>query len=63
MRDYIQYSHVGVLFAAVFGLFVYGGIQLDKKMDMQPLFTLLGVILGFVMACYKLIKETEVKKK
>ncbi|BBM82263.1 AtpZ/AtpI family protein [Candidatus Uabimicrobium amorphum] len=63
MRDYIQYSHVGILFIAIFLLFVYGGIQLDKKTNLQPLFTILGVLLGFVMACYKLIKETEVKKK
>jgi hypothetical protein len=63
MKDYIQYSHVGILFITTFMLFVYGGVQLDKKMNVQPLFTILGVTLGFVLACYKLIKDTEVKKK
>lgn len=63
MRDYFQHSHAGILFISIFLVFLYGGIQLDKKTDLQPLFTILGVFLGFTMACYKLIQETEVKKK
>lgn len=35
---------------------ILGGIWLDKKIDTSPLFTLIGAILGLVVAFYGIYK-------
>ena len=48
LAKYLQYSQAGLQFFAAVGLFTFGGIWLDKHCNTLPLFTLLGLALGFL---------------
>lgn len=53
----LQLTHVGVQFAVIFGLCLYGGNYLDQQQGTAPLFTLLGVGFGFGAAFFHLYRE------
>lgn len=48
-------SIVYVLFAAV-GLFAYLGYVIDEKWDTSPVFIVCGVLLGFALGMYNMVK-------
>lgn len=50
----LRFSHVGIQFVLVFGLFVFLGIKADEWAGTVPLFTILGVLIGFAAAFYQL---------
>lgn len=54
--NYLRYSHLGIQFALVFGVCVAAGMALDRKLQWSPLFTILGLFLGFAAALYHLVK-------
>lgn len=42
----------GTSVAIVFGVFVWGGVWLDRRLDKSPLFLLLGLLIAFIAAGY-----------
>ena len=59
----MRYSGMGLEFAVSFGLFVFGGLYLDKKMDSSPIGIIIGAFLGFGVALYQLIKNAQEMEK
>ncbi|MCZ6792205.1 MAG: AtpZ/AtpI family protein [Planctomycetota bacterium] len=57
LAKYLRYSHLGMLFFAAVGLFTWGGIWLDGRLETGVLFTLLGLALGFAGGLRALYKE------
>ena len=54
---YLRHSHIGLQFILPVGLFTWGGICLGRKLDLEVLFTLLGLALGFAVGFWSLYKE------
>ena len=54
---YLRHSHIGLQFILPVGLFTWGGIWLGRKCDLEVLFTLLGLALGFAVGFWSLYKE------
>ena len=54
---YLRHSHIGLQFILPVGLFTWGGIWLGRKLDLEVLFTLLGLALGFSVGFWSLYKE------
>ena len=54
---YLRHSHIGLQFILPVGLFTWGGIWLGRKLDLEVLFTLLGLALGFAVGFWSLYKE------
>jgi hypothetical protein len=52
----------GVEFAVTFGVFTVVGFWLDSKLDMLPLWTLIGLAVGFAAALYRLIRLVRPRK-
>ncbi|MGM0496655.1 MAG: AtpZ/AtpI family protein [Bacteroidota bacterium] len=59
LKEYAKYSHIGFQMLAIIFLAVFGGLKLDELVDSIgfPLFTLVGSILGVVLAIYFAIKD------
>lgn len=53
----LRYSHLGLQFALTVGLVFFGGYKADEKLQTSPLFTLLGVGLGFGIGLYRLMVD------
>jgi len=47
LGKYLKYSHIGFQFLMCVGLPIAGGVWLDLRYGLMPLFTLLGLVLGF----------------
>ena len=66
-RQYLRFAGTGIQFAVTIVLFTLGGIWLDGKVEgLRPLFTVLGLLLGFLGATASLIFQvlgTTKKKK
>jgi len=55
---------VGIQYGVVIALFTLGGIWLDGKVPrLRPLFTILGVLLGFAGATASLIFQVSPRKR
>ena len=54
---YLRHSHIGLQFILPVGLFTWGGIWLGRKLDLEVLFVLLGLALGFAVGFWSLYKE------
>ena len=50
-------SHLGLQFALTVGLVFFGGLKADERLQTSPLFTLLGVALGFGIGLYRLMVD------
>ena len=48
---------MGLQFILPVGLFTWGGIWLGRKLDLEVLFVLLGLALGFAVGFWSLYKE------
>jgi hypothetical protein len=57
--DLVRYSHLGVQFAVILFLSVFGGIQLDKRFSSRGIFTLIGMFAGAAIGIYVLYRETQ----
>jgi len=44
-------------------IFIVGGIFLDQYLDITPIFTLIGVVIGLVAAGYQLYELTLINRK
>lgn len=56
-RDLSRYMGLGLQFAVSVGVFTFAGYWLDGRAGTLPLFTLLGVLLGFVGATISLVRH------
>ena len=54
--DPLRHIGVGVEFIATVGILLAGGLWLDNRFGLSPLFTLIGLALGFAAAMYRLIR-------
>ena len=54
---YFRYSHVGLQFFLTVGIFIYGGVELDRFLGTKVLFTLVGLALGFAGGLFFLCRE------
>ena len=54
---YLRHSHIGLQFILPVGLFTWGGIWLGRKLELEVLFILLGLALGFAVGFWSLYKE------
>jgi len=55
---WFRYLGITAQLLVLIGLAVYGGIQLDRRFDIAPLFTVALPLLVLAITFYKLIKET-----
>ena len=63
-RQYLRFAGVGIQFGLTIALFTLGGIWLDGKFEgLRPLFTVLGLRLGFTGAATGLIFQVLGPKK
>jgi hypothetical protein len=63
-RKYLRFAGVGIQFGLTIALFTLGGVWLDGKVpSVRPLFTVLGMLLGFAGATTSLIYQVLGPKK
>ena len=55
--SYLRHLHLGTQFFVSVGLFTFLGYWLDTEIDTVPLFTLLGLAIGFTAGFYALYTE------
>ena len=53
---YLRYSYLGTQLFVSVGLLTYGGLCLDREVGTVPLFTLIGLVLGFSAGFYSVYK-------
>ena len=56
-RTALSLSFIGIEFAAIMGIFAFGGYWLDKRLGKSPLFLLLALFAGMAMGFYHLFKQ------
>lgn len=56
---FLRYSHLGLEFAGIFGVFFYLGYQADRLWATSPWLTIVGAILGFVSAMLRLVRVAQ----
>lgn len=54
---FYRYSGLGCTFAAAVLLFMAGGWLLDRWLDLAPIFTLLGALVGLALASINLYQK------
>ena len=63
LAGYGKYSRVAFQMGLLIFLGTFGGIKLDQKLDLSPLFTLIGSLGGIFLAIYVVVKDFIIKKK
>lgn len=62
LQSFVRYSHLGLQFALTIGLLTAAGVWADRKWGLMPLFTLIGLFLGFGAGFYSLYRAVYAKK-
>ena len=62
-NSFMKYSQVGLIFILMFAAIFYAGNYLDRTFKTLPLFTLLGILVGFGAAFTWLIKTVNGGKR
>lgn len=63
-HSYLKYSGMAFEMAAIMLLFTFGGVKLDEKLQLSKnYFTLLGAIIGTVVALTFVLKDFIFKKE
>ncbi|MDQ3535480.1 MAG: AtpZ/AtpI family protein [Bacteroidota bacterium] len=57
LNDYMKYSGVAFQMVAVIGICVWGGIELDKKFQTNPLFIVVLTLIGIFGSIYTLYRS------
>ena len=58
IHQYAVYSNLAFEMGALIALGVFGGIQLDKLLNISPLFTILGSLAGIALSLYLIIRSS-----
>ena len=61
--DYSRYGTAGIQFAAYLTLCILGGFWLDRKLGTSPLLLVAGVLMGFGVGLYSLMKKFPISKR
>ena len=56
-NSYLKYSGMAIQMALTIGLFVWMGLQLDSHFSTGKTYTLIGSLLGVVVAMFRVIKD------
>ena len=57
LKNYARYSGLAIEMGVIIFAGAFGGLKLDQKFDLAPLFTLIFTILALIMAIYIAIKD------
>ena len=60
---FMKYAAVGTEFSVTIGLMMFLGYQADKKLDSSPLGMIAGLVAGFGIGLYVLLKQARQAKK
>ena len=58
IHQYATYSNLAFEMGAVIALGVFGGIKLDKILNVSPLFTIVCSLAGIAISLYLIIRST-----
>lgn len=58
IHQYAVYTNLAFEMGAVIALGVFGGIQLDKWLNVSPLFTVVCSLAGIAISLYLIIRST-----
>jgi len=58
-RSLAESTYYGLQFAVTVALFGYLGYYIDKKLDKEPLFLIVFVVLGFILGFINIIRKTK----
>jgi len=59
----LQYAHLGIEFIGIFLVFLFAGKFADDKFHTSPLFILLGVVIGFTLAMFRIVQVAKKLEK
>lgn len=62
-QDHVQITTLGLEFAASEILGAYAGYWLDKRLDSSPWFLIAGVVLGFMLGFYQIVRSAKQMEK
>jgi F0F1-type ATP synthase assembly protein I len=54
---WLRYTHLGLQYCLTLLLFVFGGRWLDQRLETDPLWTIVGALLGFGAATYTIVRQ------
>jgi F0F1-type ATP synthase assembly protein I len=63
IHQYATYSNLAFEMGAVIALGVFGGIKLDKLLNISPLFTVVCSLAGIAISLYLIIRSTTKSSK
>ena len=63
LHNYAYYSSIGIEMGVIIALGVFGGVQLDKWLNLKPLFTIVLSLASVGIAIYVMIKPVLLPKK
>jgi F0F1-type ATP synthase assembly protein I len=55
----MRYATIGIEFIAIFLIFLLAGVWLDRRFNMKPVFTLVGMVLGFAGSMYRVVRVAQ----
>jgi F0F1-type ATP synthase assembly protein I len=58
-QESMRCATIGIEFIVVFLVFLLGGVWLDRRFDVRPVFTLVGMVLGFAGAMYRVLRVAQ----
>ena len=63
LHNYAIYSNMGIEMAVIIAAGVFGGIKLDKWLNISPLFTIVLSLFGVAIAMYVMIRTLSPKNQ
>ena len=61
-RNYTHFFGIAIQMGVIIALGTIGGVKLDEKFNLSPLFTLIGSLGAIAMSLYLVIKELTIVK-
>ncbi len=58
IHQYAVYSNLAIEMGVIIALGVFGGVKLDKLLNVSPLCTILGSLAGIALALYLIIRSS-----
>ena len=61
-RNYTRFSGIAIQMGVIIAAGVIGGVKLDEKLNLSPLFILIGSLGSIAISLYLVIKELSIAK-